>query len=76
VGVIGHLKIGDRVMVGAQSGVAADIEAGQIVSGSVAIPHSTWLRVQATLPMLPEMRRTIKKLEARIAELEKRLGGV
>lgn len=70
VGVVGHLTIGDGAMVGAQSGVAADLAAGQIVSGSPAMPHQTWLRVQATLATLPQMRRTIKRLEARIAELE------
>ncbi|MEW6683073.1 MAG: UDP-3-O-(3-hydroxymyristoyl)glucosamine N-acyltransferase [Nitrospirota bacterium] len=75
VGVTGHLRIGDGVMVGAQGGVIADVEAGQVVSGTYAMPHPTWLRVQATLPLLPEMRRTIKKLEARVAELEKRLEG-
>ncbi len=75
VGVTGHLKIGDGVMVGAQGGVIADVAAGQIVSGTYAMPHSTWLRVQATLPTLPEMRRTIKKLEARVAELEQRSRG-
>jgi UDP-3-O-[3-hydroxymyristoyl] glucosamine N-acyltransferase len=72
VGVTGHLVIGDRVMVGAQSGVIADIAPGQVVSGTYAMPHPTWLRVQAVLPTLPEMRRTIKHLEARIAELEQR----
>jgi UDP-3-O-[3-hydroxymyristoyl] glucosamine N-acyltransferase len=45
-----------------------------VVSGSPAIPHQTWLRVQAILPTLPELRRTIKRLEARVAELEQRLG--
>jgi UDP-3-O-[3-hydroxymyristoyl] glucosamine N-acyltransferase len=75
VGVTGHLKIGDGVMVGAQGGVIADVEAGQVVSGTYAMPHPTWLRVQAALPSLPEMRKTIKRLEARVAELEKRLGG-
>jgi UDP-3-O-[3-hydroxymyristoyl] glucosamine N-acyltransferase len=72
VGVTGHLKIGDGVMVGAQGGVIADVEAGKTVSGTYAMPHATWLRVQATLPTLPEMRRTIKNLEARVEQLEGR----
>jgi UDP-3-O-[3-hydroxymyristoyl] glucosamine N-acyltransferase len=70
--VTGHLKIGDGVMVGAQGGVIADVDAGQIVSGTYAMPHATWLRVQATLPTLPEMRRTVKRLEARVEELVQR----
>jgi UDP-3-O-[3-hydroxymyristoyl] glucosamine N-acyltransferase len=44
-----------------------------VVSGSPAIPHTTWLRVQAALPTVPAMRHTIKRLEARIAALEQRL---
>ncbi|MFZ5862122.1 MAG: UDP-3-O-(3-hydroxymyristoyl)glucosamine N-acyltransferase [Nitrospirota bacterium] len=72
VGVTGHLTIGDRVMVGAQSGVIADVAAGQTVSGTYAMPHPTWLRVQAVLPTLPEMRKTIKQLQARIEALEQR----
>ena len=75
VGVVGHVSIGDRVKVGAQSGVAGDLPTGDVVSGSPAIAHKTWLRVQATLPALPELRKTIKRLEAQVAELEKRLGG-
>ncbi|MBI3608017.1 MAG: UDP-3-O-(3-hydroxymyristoyl)glucosamine N-acyltransferase [Nitrospirae bacterium] len=75
VGVVGHLRIGDGAIVGAQSGVASDLAGGQVVSGSPAIPHQTWLRVQATIPTLPEMRRALKRLEARVAELEQHSSG-
>lgn len=75
VGVVGHVSIGDGVKVGAQSGVAGDLPAGDVVSGSPAIAHKTWLRVQAVLPTVPEMRKTIKRLEAQVAELKQRLGG-
>jgi UDP-3-O-[3-hydroxymyristoyl] glucosamine N-acyltransferase len=72
VGVTGHLKIGDRVTVSAQSGVIADVAAGQTVSGTYAMPHPTWLRVQAVLPTLPEMRKTLNQLQTRIEEIERR----
>jgi len=71
VGVVGHINIGDDVKVGAQSGVAQDVPAGQIVSGTPAIPHRDWLRAQAVFSKLPEMKRTISALEKRILDLEK-----
>ncbi len=71
VGVVGHINIGDDVKVGAQSGVAQDVPAGQIVSGTPAIPHRDWLRAQAIFSKLPEMKRLISILEKRITDLEK-----
>lgn len=70
VGVAGHLRIGDHVMAGGQSGIANDVAAGEIVSGSLAMPHKTYLRVQRTLPRLPEMRKQMAALEKRLQRLE------
>jgi UDP-3-O-[3-hydroxymyristoyl] glucosamine N-acyltransferase len=70
VGVAGHIHIGDHVMVGGQSGVASDVPAGQVISGSLAIPHKTYLRVQRTLPHLPELRKQVSALEKRLRRLE------
>lgn len=71
VGVIDHVKIGDNAIVLAQSGVVEDVPAGSFVSGSPAIPHSVWRRVQVSLPRLPELLKTVKRLEKRVEELEK-----
>ncbi len=71
VGVVGHIEIGDGVMVGAQSGVGESIPAGQLVSGSPTMPHKTWLRVQAILSKLPELRTMLLSLAKRVEELEK-----
>lgn len=70
VGVVGHITIGDDVKVGAQSGVAQDVPAGQIISGTPAIPHRDWLRAQAVFSKLPEIKRIISALEKRIVDLE------
>jgi UDP-3-O-[3-hydroxymyristoyl] glucosamine N-acyltransferase len=70
VGVVGHIKIGDGVMVGAQSGVAQNVPPGQIISGSPAIPHREWLKTQAVIPKLPEMKRVLTALEKRVKALE------
>jgi UDP-3-O-[3-hydroxymyristoyl] glucosamine N-acyltransferase len=74
VGVVGHIKIGDQVRIGGQSGIARDVKAGEILSGSPAFPHREWLRVQAVIPRLPEMKKNLTALENRVAELEKTLG--
>lgn len=70
VGVVGHIKIGDGVQVGAKSGVARDLEAGNVYSGSPAIPHMNWLKVQAVLPKLPELKKKLSELEARVDKLD------
>jgi UDP-3-O-[3-hydroxymyristoyl] glucosamine N-acyltransferase len=70
VGVVGHIKIGDGAMVGAQSGVAQEVAPGQVISGSPAFPHREWLRAQAVFPKLPVMKRALGALEKRIQALE------
>ncbi|MBW2559898.1 MAG: UDP-3-O-(3-hydroxymyristoyl)glucosamine N-acyltransferase [Deltaproteobacteria bacterium] len=70
VGVAGHITIGDNVIVGGQSGVHEDVPPNQMVSGSLHMPHFAWLRAQACMPHLPEMRKTVKALLKRIDQLE------
>ncbi len=72
VGVVGHLRLGDGARVGAQSGVSRDLDDGETVSGSPAIAHREWLRMSAALPRLAELVREMRKLQARVAELEKK----
>lgn len=74
VGIAGHLTIGDNVMIAAQSGVPGNVPAGQVLSGSPAIPHREWLKCSTLFGRLPEMRKTIADLEKRLAELEGKAG--
>ncbi|MFZ3207641.1 MAG: UDP-3-O-(3-hydroxymyristoyl)glucosamine N-acyltransferase [Geobacteraceae bacterium] len=73
VAIVGHVRLGDNVMVGGMSGVAHNVPAGQSVSGIPAFPHKEWLKASIVLPRLPEMQKTLKALEKRIAELEEKL---
>jgi UDP-3-O-[3-hydroxymyristoyl] glucosamine N-acyltransferase len=73
VGIVGHIEIGDNVMVAAQSGVHDDVEPNQIVSGTPHMPHNKWLRVQACIPRLPEMRKTLNSLIKRTEEIENKI---
>ncbi len=70
-GIVGHIEIGAHAMVAARSGVHKDIPPNQIVAGTPHLPHREWLKMEACLPKLPEMRAAIVALERRVAELEK-----
>jgi UDP-3-O-[3-hydroxymyristoyl] glucosamine N-acyltransferase len=72
VGLVGHLNIGDGVQVGAKSGVSRDLDAWQAYSGIPAIPHKEWLRVQAVLPRLPELKKQLAELIRQVEELKNR----
>jgi UDP-3-O-[3-hydroxymyristoyl] glucosamine N-acyltransferase len=72
-GISGHLTIGDQVIIGPMTGVAKSIPDGEIVSsGTNAMPHRTWLRVQRVIPRLPDLQKKISELEKKIASLEKK----
>jgi UDP-3-O-[3-hydroxymyristoyl] glucosamine N-acyltransferase len=70
-GSSGHLTIRKNAIVWAQSGVGHDVPEGAVVSGSPAFDSRVWLRASAAYSRLPEMLRTIRALERRVAELEK-----
>jgi len=72
-GSSGHLTIHKNAIVWAQSGVGHDVPQGAVVSGSPAFDSKDWLRASATYSRLPEMLRTMRALERRVAELEKQL---
>jgi UDP-3-O-[3-hydroxymyristoyl] glucosamine N-acyltransferase len=69
-GSAGHVTVHKNAIVWAQSGIGHDVPEGAIVSGSPAFDSREWLRASATFSRLPEMMRTIRALERRIAELE------
>jgi len=72
-GLVGHIRLGDHVMVAARSGVHKDIPPLQVVSGTPHLPHREWLKLEACLPKLPEMRGTLAALKRRVAALEEKL---
>jgi UDP-3-O-[3-hydroxymyristoyl] glucosamine N-acyltransferase len=70
VGIADHVIIGDRVMVSAQSGIIKDIEPAQVVGGTYAMPQRDWLKVQAVLPKLPELKKLVAELKKQINQLK------
>jgi len=69
VGIVGHLTIGDGARIGAQTGVAHDLEPGATVSGSPAQDHGQWLRNVAAFEHLAEMRRELSRMRKEIERL-------
>ena len=57
----------------ADRGAALVVFPEAFISGYPAIPNRDWLKASAIFRKLPELRKTIGDLEARIAELEAKL---
>jgi UDP-3-O-[3-hydroxymyristoyl] glucosamine N-acyltransferase len=70
-GVAGHLEIGDGVTIAAKSGVHQNIPSGQRVFGYPAFEMEEAVQAYALIKRLPEFRRALKAVEARLD----RLGG-
>jgi UDP-3-O-[3-hydroxymyristoyl] glucosamine N-acyltransferase len=70
VGISGHLTIHENSIVYAQSGVGGDVKAGSVISGSPAFDSKDWLRAITAFPKVPDLIRTMRQLEKRVAELE------
>lgn len=69
-GLADHIHVGDQVMIAARAGVNRSLEPNQIVSGAPVMPHETWMKAQAVIPRLPELRHLVRNLEQRVATLE------
>jgi UDP-3-O-[3-hydroxymyristoyl] glucosamine N-acyltransferase len=73
VGISDHVEIGDRAMIGSQSGVAKSIPPGEIVSGTPTMPHRLWLKTSGLIMRLPKLFERLRNLEKRLDGIEKRL---
>lgn len=63
VGVANQAKIGDGATVSAQTGVLHDVDPGDVVSGTPAVPHKTYLKVAALYNRIPEMYQFFRQLQ-------------
>ena len=68
-GVSDHTIVGDQVMAGGKAVITKDVAPGQIIAGFNAMPLRNWLKVQAVLPGLPELKKRIIELEKQVREL-------
>jgi UDP-3-O-[3-hydroxymyristoyl] glucosamine N-acyltransferase len=72
VGVADHTIVGDGVMAGGKTGITRNVEPGQIIAGNGAMPLREWLKVQALLPKLPALKKSVMKLEKQALERNKK----
>src|SRR6202167_638236 len=70
VGISGHLTIHDNAVIYAQSGIGHDVEAGAVMSGCPAFEAREWLRAITAFQKLPEILKTMRQLEKRLAAVE------
>jgi UDP-3-O-[3-hydroxymyristoyl] glucosamine N-acyltransferase len=72
-GFAGHLEVGDKAVITAQSGTSHDIPPGAVMSGSPAFENVAWLRATAVFSRLPALMRRVRDLEKEIERLKNTL---
>ncbi|MBQ1335683.1 MAG: UDP-3-O-(3-hydroxymyristoyl)glucosamine N-acyltransferase, partial [Selenomonadaceae bacterium] len=72
VGTVGHIHIGGNSVYAARSGIIGDMPEGVFCAGFPVQSHAEWLRMQAAMKHLPEMRKKIRQLEKKLSEYEKK----
>ena len=70
VAIADHVAIGDNAMISGQSGVFGNVAPGAVLSGTPAIPHKSRLKAAAIFPYLPEMRKSLARLDNRLTKVE------
>lgn len=74
VGFAGHITIADGTMFAAKAGVNSDVkEPNQKLCGSPAVDYTKFWRTFAVYRTLPEMSRTVRRLEKEIAAMKNHL---
>jgi UDP-3-O-[3-hydroxymyristoyl] glucosamine N-acyltransferase len=63
VGIANQVKMGDGSIASSKSGIHSDVEAGMVVSGYPAVANRLWLKAVAIYNRLPEIYKTVKKLQ-------------
>jgi UDP-3-O-[3-hydroxymyristoyl] glucosamine N-acyltransferase len=73
VGVADHVNVGDNVIAIAQTGIARNVPAGAIIAGTPELDVRDWRKASILLPQLSVLVKDLRKLKARVEDLEKRL---
>ena len=68
-GVGGHLRVGKRAIVAGRTVVSKSVAPGEFLTGYPGIPNREWRKASVIFRHLPELKKRIDALEARLAEL-------
>lgn len=66
VGIANQAKIGDGAIATAKAGIHNDIAPGEIVTGIPALPHRLFLKASAVYRRLPDLYKTVQKLQKQL----------
>ncbi|MBI3018417.1 MAG: UDP-3-O-(3-hydroxymyristoyl)glucosamine N-acyltransferase, partial [Deltaproteobacteria bacterium] len=69
-GIADHVEIGATNKIAGQSGVTGNTKTNEILMGFPATPAHEYLKIVALWKRLPQMQKTIKRLEKEIEELK------
>ncbi|MDR3194297.1 MAG: UDP-3-O-(3-hydroxymyristoyl)glucosamine N-acyltransferase [Tannerella sp.] len=69
-GMAGHIRIADEAKIAAQAGIMRSINKPDTVMGSPAIPVKDYLRSSVLFNKLPDIYRTLNRLEKEVDELK------
>ncbi|MBH8575044.1 UDP-3-O-(3-hydroxymyristoyl)glucosamine N-acyltransferase [Nostocaceae cyanobacterium CENA369] len=67
-GIANQSKMGDGAIATAQAGILSDVPAGEIFSGTPAMPHKLYLKVAAVYSRLPQMYQFWKQLQRQLGQ--------
>src|SRR3712207_1332635 len=71
VGISGHITIGDKVFLGAQSGVPGSLKENQTLIGTPPMEKLPYFKSQAIFQKLPDLYKEINQLKKEIELLKK-----
>ena len=74
-GCTGHITIGDNVTFAGKTGIIGNVPSDGLYAGYPMRPHKEWLKIEAYQSRLPDMAKTVKKLEKEVARLKEQLEG-
>ncbi|MBU6229127.1 MAG: UDP-3-O-(3-hydroxymyristoyl)glucosamine N-acyltransferase [Cyanobacteria bacterium REEB459] len=63
VGIANQATIGDGAIATAKAGIHSDVAPGEIVTGIPALPHKVFLKASAIYRRLPDMYKTLQRLQ-------------
>ena len=66
VGIVGHITIGDRVRIQAQSGIGKSISDGETIQGSPAFNYGDWNKSYVHFRNLPKIVSDLEDLKKKI----------
>ena len=71
--IAGHITIGNKVSLGAQSGVPGSLKDNQELIGTPPMSMTNYFRSQAIVKRLPDMYRQMNEMSKTIKELEQQI---